>query len=184
MSEYLEEIIELRRQQAADEDESASETKPPEGQKPDESDDESESTPDPQYEDEYEFMVEFVGPMISRKISTKAGDGLRWDPNWFQYPEALWRAEIMWRTFEAARADIDPTGLEVWARQVLDYHLGVLMNGSTGPMRDTGPREGIGANYPADHSKAEAHNQLMIARKEAKEHRRKQILNDNQQEGK
>lgn len=107
------------------------------------------ATPEPQFANYAEFMVGFVGQVISRKLTTESSNGLRWDEQWWRYPEALYRAELMWRTFEVARIDPDPSAMESWTRTVLDYHLNVLLNGATGPMNDNaGPTKTLPMTLP------------------------------------
>lgn len=107
--------------------------------------------PEPMYPDHYTFMAEFLGSIISRTLSTTSGQGLRWDPDWWRYPEVEVRVEMMWRTFEVARADKDPNVLDAWMRQVVDHHLGVIF-APTGPMANKeGPGPTIKATYPRHH---------------------------------
>lgn len=180
MTDFLHDLVGKQQERAADrgndtgqQDDAAASTHT--NEEPTEPAGQALETPEPKYGDAAEFMVEFVGPIISRKISQSGGAGLRWDKNWFQYPEAVFRADLMWRTFEAARADKDPSALETWTRQVLDYHLGVLMNGERGPMYDnSGPQDMIGAHFPPEHPKAEAHREKLEAREATKQYKRKQ----------
>lgn len=106
------------------------------------------------FRDSYEFMAVFIGPQISRKISEQSGSGLRWDPDWWRYPEAVLRADLMWRSYEGARIKDakDPSELEAWMRLVCDHHLAVLLNGQNGHMSSIdGPMPTLGATYPPDY---------------------------------
>lgn len=108
----------------------------------------------PLYADFYQFMNEFIGPQISRKLSEQTGAGLRWDPDWWRYPEAVLRANLMWHSFEAARIkDMkDPGELESWMRLVADHHMPILLNGVNGPMSSSsGPMKTLGGTYPPDY---------------------------------
>lgn len=108
----------------------------------------------PLFADFYQFMNEFIGPQISRKLTEQAGAGLRWDPNWWRYPEAILRAELMWRSFEGARIkDVkDPGELEAWMRLVCDHHIAILLNGANGPMSSSaGPMKTLGGTYPPNY---------------------------------
>ncbi len=108
----------------------------------------------PLYVDFYQFMNEFIGPQISRKLSEQTGAGLRWDPDWWRYPEAVLRANLMWRSFEAARIkDMkDPGELEAWMRLVADHHVPILLNGVNGPMSNSaGPMKTLGGTYPPNY---------------------------------
>lgn len=108
----------------------------------------------PVYDNFYQFMNEFIAPQLSRKLSEQSGAGLRWDPDWWRYPEAVLRAELMWRSFEAARIkDIkDPGELEAWMRLVVDHHMPILLNGHTGPMASSaGPMKPLGGTYPSNY---------------------------------
>lgn len=123
------------------------------------------------YADEAEFMVKWVGPLISRRLSTQAGSGLRWDRDWWRYPEVAYRARLLWGTFEVARSDPDPAKLETWTRQVLDYHLGVILNGTTGPMNAEGPMKPLGASYPLTHPKRQEHEARTTQREQRAQRR-------------
>lgn len=60
-------------------------------------------------------------------------DGQRWHwcPQWWRHAEAIWRLELLWRSWEAAR--LQPTGMSSWSVEV-DRHLHELL-GSDGPLR-------------------------------------------------
>lgn len=110
---------------------------------------------EPLFDDMYAFMNEFVLVTISRKLSEQSGAALRWDPDWWRYPEVVLRADLLWRSFEAARIKDakDPGELEAWMRLVLDHHLAIMLNGATGPMfNNGGPRPTLGGTYPPGHS--------------------------------
>lgn len=111
--------------------------------------------PAPVYTDAYEFAVDFLGSTVSRLISAQTGVGLRWDRQWWRYPEVRFRMELMWRTWEVANADPDPAAMESWTRVVMDHHLAVILS-ETGPMRGHGPQETIGAEYPPAHPRRDA----------------------------
>lgn len=50
----------------------------------------------------------------------------RWCDQWADHPEALWRLEALWRSFEQAR--LDPwSGPSTWTTSHLDPHLSVLL---------------------------------------------------------
>lgn len=124
------------------------------------------------YADEAEFMVKWLGEVISRKLTTQSGGGLRWDQDWWRYPEVVYRVRLLWGTFEVARSDPDPAKLETWTRTVLDYHLGVMLNGSTGPMSSAaGPISTLGATYPPSHPKRQEQEALTARREERRKRR-------------
>ena len=124
------------------------------------------------YADVEEFVVKWLGSVISRKLSTQSGGGLRWDPEWWKYPEVVFRMQLMWSTFEVARSSADPAKLETWARTVLDHHLGIILNGSIGPMNAAGgPMPPLGATYSPKHPKREAHEALLRSQRQQREHK-------------
>lgn len=55
--------------------------------------------------------------------------GLRWESRWFESREAVMRLDALWRAFESLRLD-GATGISVWLRDHVDYHMGVLMSES------------------------------------------------------
>jgi len=60
-------------------------------------------------------------------------DGQRWHwcPQWWRHAEAIWRLELLWRSWEVARHSA--TGMSSWSTEV-DRHLGELL-GDDGPFR-------------------------------------------------
>lgn len=146
----------------ADEDETGTDTEyqavpieddtvEPAGRAPDDGDEDA-SSPPTRFNDMYEFMNTIITPVFSRKLSERSAAPVRWDPDWWRYPEAVLRADLMWRTFEVARAKQDPNELEAWLRVTVDHHMGILLNGTTGPMHNAGgPQPSLGGTYPPEH---------------------------------
>lgn len=60
-------------------------------------------------------------------------DGQRWHwcPQWWRHAEAIWRLELLWRSWEVAR--LAATGMSAWSIEV-DRHLHELL-GQDGPFR-------------------------------------------------
>ncbi len=60
-------------------------------------------------------------------------DGQRWYwcPQWWRHAEAIWRLELLWRSWEVAR--LAATGMSGWSVEV-DRHLRELL-GEDGPFR-------------------------------------------------
>lgn len=73
-------------------------------------------------------------PMFSWRV-----DGQRWFwcPQWWRHAEAIWRLELLWRSWEAAR--LQPTGMSAWSMG-LDHHLRQLC-GDEGPFRQCRPAD-------------------------------------------
>lgn len=92
-----------------------------------------------------EWVTGLFLPMFSWRI-----DGQRWFwcPQWWQHAEAIWRLELLWRSWEAAR--LQPTGMSAWSME-LDHHLRRLL-GDEGPFRQCRAAEG---DRPARHIDAE-----------------------------
>lgn len=67
-------------------------------------------------------------------------DGQRWFwcERWWSHGEAIWRLELLWRGWEAARWQ--PTGMSAWSME-LDHHLRELL-GDEGPFRQCRSAEG------------------------------------------
>jgi hypothetical protein len=80
-------------------------------------------------------------PMFTWRV-----DGQRWFwcPQWWRHAEAIWRLELLWRSWEAAR--LRPTGMSPWSIE-LDRHLRELL-GDEGPFRQCRPADG---DRPARH---------------------------------
>jgi len=60
-------------------------------------------------------------PMFAWRV-----DGQRWHwcPQWWRHAEAIWRLELLWRSWEAAR--VKATGMSGWSVEV-DRHLPILL---------------------------------------------------------
>ena len=67
-------------------------------------------------------------------------DGQRWYwcPQWWRHAEAIWRLELLWRSWEAAR--LQPTGMSAWSTE-FDRHKVELL-GDEGPFRQCRPDDG------------------------------------------
>lgn len=67
-------------------------------------------------------------------------DGQRWFwcEQWWAHAEAIWRLELLWRGWEAARWQ--PTGMSAWSME-LDHHVRELL-GDEGPFRQCRSGEG------------------------------------------
>ena len=82
-----------------------------------------------------DWVVGLFLPLYSWRV-----DGQRWFwcPLWWQHAEAVWRFELLWRSWEAARWQ--PTGMSAWSME-LDHHLRELL-GDEGPFRQCRSAEG------------------------------------------
>ena len=60
-------------------------------------------------------------------------DGQRWHwcPQWWRHAEAIWRLELLWRSWEVQR--LAATGMSAWSVEV-DRHIHELL-GDDGPFR-------------------------------------------------
>jgi hypothetical protein len=85
-------------------------------------------------------------PMFGWRI-----DGQRWFwcPQWWRHAEAIWRLELLWRSWEAAR--LHPLGMSGWSGE-LDRHKWELL-GDGGPFRQCRSAE---RDRPARHVDLEA----------------------------
>lgn len=90
-------------------------------------------TPQLYYRSLPEFVEEFISKQYRRELVGKS-QGLRWNPRWWESAEAITRLDALWRAFELLRLD-GGTGMSVWMRDHLDYHMGVLMS-ENGPFSD------------------------------------------------
>lgn len=144
----------------ADEDEpttdttSNDDTVEPAGKAPD-----GNAAPSTRFDNLYDFMNTVITPVLSRKLFVGSAAGLRWDPDWWRYPEAVMRGEMMWRTYEIARSKQDPAEMEAWMRLTVDHHMAILLNGTTGPMHNAGgPQPPLGGTYPPEHPRSATKN--------------------------
>jgi hypothetical protein len=78
-------------------------------------------------------------------------DGQRWYwcPQWWRHAEAIWRLELLWRSWEAARRH--PMGMSGWSAE-LDRHRWELL-GDEGPFRQCRAAE---RDRPARHVELDA----------------------------
>lgn len=97
----------------------------------DEPDDVADQTPQLYYRSLPEFVREFFVPMFPRDV--KHSPGQTWCPKWWEHPEAIYRLESLWRSWEHLR--LDPAlGSSTWLRDHLDHHLPRLLDAS-GPFK-------------------------------------------------
>ena len=92
----------------------------------------AEETPQLYYGSLPEFMREFVTPMFPRDVTNTPG--LTWCPKWWLHPEAAYRLDSLWRSWEYMRLDA-ALGTSSWIREHLDHHLPVML-------ADSGPFKG------------------------------------------
>ena len=78
------------------------------------------------------FMREFFIPMFPRDVTHTPG--LTWCPEWWLHPEATYRLDSLWRSWEHLRLDA-ALGTSTWLREHLDHHLPQLLS-------DAGPFKG------------------------------------------
>jgi hypothetical protein len=84
-------------------------------------------------------------PMFGWRI-----DGHRWHwcPQWWRHAEAIWRLELLWRSWEVAR--LHPAGMSSWSAEC-DRHRVELL-GDEGPFRQCRAADG---DRPARHVEVE-----------------------------
>lgn len=74
-----------------------------------------------------DFVSEFLVQIWRRELLAGC-----WCDVWWEHPEAVLRLEATWDAFEALR--LEPgTGVSVWTRDHLDYHMRVLTTRETSP---------------------------------------------------
>lgn len=70
--------------------------------------------------------------LSSRKFSASPGKGLRWDPQWWSYPEVADRLTSLWKAWEGARWG-DSSAMSAWWIHHFDPHMRVILDGEVGP---------------------------------------------------
>lgn len=97
----------------------------------DEPADVDEETPQLYYGSLPEFVREFFVPIFPHDV--KHSPGQTWCPKWWEHPEAIYRLESLWRSWEHLR--LDPAlGSSTWLREHLDHHLPRLLD-TAGPFK-------------------------------------------------
>lgn len=88
-----------------------------------------------QWEPAYPTLMSWVNDWFLTHV--ERGRRARWCERWFEHPEALWRLEGLWRTFEQAR--LDPwAGPASWTTGQLDPQVAVLLD-DRGPFGECSP---------------------------------------------
>lgn len=91
--------------------------------------------PAPLFPDVESWVQAIFLPMFGWRV-----DGQRWYwcPQWWRHAEAIWRLELLWRSWEVSR--LQPTGMSGWSVE-LDRHKWELL-GDEGPFRQCrGPED-------------------------------------------
>lgn len=83
----------------------------------------------------YEFVEEFLVHMVPFQMSTSAGSGLRWDPDWHKYPFVVHRLISLHEAFEASRV-AGGTAMSSWWIQHFDPHMRQILDGHGGPFHE------------------------------------------------
>ena len=93
------------------------------------------------------WVVGLFLPMFGWRV-----DGQRWHwcPQWWRHAEAIWRLELLWRSWEVSR--LAATGMSGWSVEV-DRHIHELLGGD-GPFRQC---------RAADDDRAARHTELQPA---------------------
>lgn len=92
-----------------------------------------------QFPDVYAFVEQLLAPVIQRRINTKAGADLAWDPEWWHYPEVVVRLQALHRAWEAAYDSDDLSAMSQWWIHHCDPHMDRILNGQTGPFHKYNP---------------------------------------------
>jgi hypothetical protein len=81
--------------------------------------------PDDDAEPYFTTAEEWVRKWLSRTLGRRLGSTTRWCERWQEHPEACWRLEAMWRTWEASRCD-KWLGASLWTTQHFDPSWAIL----------------------------------------------------------
>lgn len=85
------------------------------------------ASPETRYASLPDFVTNFLVQIWRRELLAGC-----WCDLWWEHPEAVLRLEATWDAFEALR--LEPgTGVSVWTRDHLDYHMRVLTTRETSP---------------------------------------------------
>ncbi|WP_205704975.1 DUF4913 domain-containing protein [Kineococcus indalonis] len=77
------------------------------------------------YPDLSAWIRDFFAPTFARAVGGEA----RWCARWDEHPEAVYRLQALWRTWETSRRDARTgTGTALWLRDHLDPQLAVLLS--------------------------------------------------------
>lgn len=79
-----------------------------------------------------EFVEQFLVFAINQKMSPTSGQGLRWDPNWHQYPMVVYRLIALHEAYEEAYVT-GGSAMSSWWIQHFDPHMRVILDGDKGP---------------------------------------------------
>jgi hypothetical protein len=95
---------------------------------PTSADGKAEAEPELKFHTVEQWVTGLFLPLFSWRV-----DGQRWYwcEQWWAHAEAIWRLELLWRGWEAARWQ--PTGMSAWSME-LDHHVRELC-GDEGPFR-------------------------------------------------
>lgn len=117
---------------------------------PDDTSGEEEDAPELYYGSLPEFVREFLIPMFPRDVANI--NGLTWCSKWWLHPEAAYRLDSLWRSWERLRLDA-ALGSSAWLREHLDHHLPLLLS-DTGPFKGCSIKNGHAENrdymFPID----------------------------------
>lgn len=92
-------------------------------------------------------FVHHLAILYARDVGA-AGAELRWEPKWWESPEAVSRLEALWRAWEALRLD-GALGMSVWWRDHADHHMSILLSAS-GPFKRGQGEARAGAPLPLE----------------------------------
>ena len=82
------------------------------------------------------WVNNWLAPTLSRRESSH----LKWCRQWWEHPEVVVRLDSLWRGWEAARRDDNPTAMSGWWVYHLDAHLRQI-TAADGPLHKCTGRE-------------------------------------------
>ncbi|MFC4066722.1 DUF4913 domain-containing protein [Actinoplanes subglobosus] len=95
----------------------------------------------PMFSDVDSFMRHYLAPVVERRVTQGAANGVNWCPWWWKHPEAISRLYALWRAWETLRVADPDTGMSIWWRDHFDNHFAVL-TGEYGPFSKCAPDRG------------------------------------------
>jgi hypothetical protein len=96
-------------------------------------DDEAEAEPQLLFGSVDEWVRVWLRVTYRRRID---GDKVKWEPDWWRFPEAVNRLDVLWRAWEQMRRE-PGASMSAWWRDHADHHMAVLMS-ATGPFAARG----------------------------------------------
>lgn len=80
----------------------------------------------------------FLTGYLFQVLERRGGGGFTWCARWWAHPEATARFHALWQAWEHSRAYEGRTGISLWWRDHVDFHLATLLD-PAGPFANCGP---------------------------------------------